>query len=802
MDGRRVETEAKTEVLRVGKKIQHRLLGRLGHDRAWRSLALLCLVITVGLVLVFLAPGLTRDQRLLLAPLLHLMAPIGLVLLALSSIRRAVPSNRAGLQSPWWLVGGVVASLGGDFCGLVARAQEISPAHTAWATVPLYASSYVLFLIALGTVPWPKSSADGRLQAFLESLILTAGVASLWWTIWLGPILANWKRVELEALALIGFPLIDFLLVSLTVALAHRCWERSNRKLAIHLLIGFGGLFVADLVSVRQIGQSSGDPFGLHSIVTTVAYMVLLLGALVARGGARSLGRSREAPSLVRLALPYLALPTILVSLFVAVWLETDRHTLRGVIVLSVVAGAAALVRQLLELSDSRALAINLVEANLRLESEIIKTEEAFRTMEEIAVTDNLTGLPNRRALLNRLEVEIARANRFGTKLSCVAADIDHFKSLNDEHGHSAGDDALRAVSRALVQGLRSTDFVARYGGEEFIALLPGSSEEEAAQIAERMRLDVQSLEGLAMRVTVSLGVGEWMQSDTDSRDVIDRTDAALYASKNAGRNQVRVASEAPIHLDGPNIKVDRDLAHAEVDGKVRAAIDFACRLQGWSPSDGATELVRGLIATLELRHLGDGSRPHIAMWATMRLLLAFQELNLVRIERELAAKLALGSLLHDIGKIGLEDRVVRKRGVLTDNERERAENHTILGSELVTSLPSLKNAAGLVRSHHERWDGGGYPDRLSGESIPLEARVFSLIDAFLAMRSVRTYRAELSPANAWAQIERDNGRQFDPLVVRAFLSVPLEEWEAIRAGEYSDEELGDRVFLTLPSAA
>jgi diguanylate cyclase (GGDEF)-like protein len=765
-------------------------------------LALLSAVVTAGLLLVLLAPGLNTDQRLLIAPLAYLVVPLGLVLLAIASICRTVPANSAGLKSPWWLMAGVVASLAGDFSGLVARAQEFSPADTAWATVPFYAVSYALFLGALGSVPWPKSSADGRLQAFLESLILTAGVASLWWTIWLGPILAKWKRVELEALALIGFPLIDFLLVSLTVALAHRCWERSNRKLAIHLLMGFGGLFVADLVSMRQIGQASGEPFGLHSVVTSVSYMVLSLGALVARGGPKHEGSHRETPSLVRLALPYLALPTILVSLFVAVWLETDKHTLRGVIVLSVVAGAAALARQLLELSDSRALALSLAETNLRLESEIIKTEEAFRTMEEIAVTDNLTGLPNRRALLNRLEVEIARANRFGTKLSVVAADIDHFKSLNDEHGHSAGDDALRAVSRALVQGLRSTDFVARYGGEEFIALLPGSSEEEAAQIAERMRLDVESLEGLPMRVTVSLGVGEWQQSDSDLRDVIDRTDAALYASKNAGRNRVRIASEAPVRLEGPNIQVDRDLAYAEVDGKVQAAIDFACRLQGWSPTEGATELVRGLIATLELRHVGEGSRPHIAMWSTMRLLLAFQELNLARIDREIAAKIALGSLLHDIGKIGLEDRVVRKRGVLTDNERERAENHTVLGSELLNSLPSLKNAARLVRSHHERWDGGGYPDRLSGESIPFEARVFSLIDAFLAMRSVRTYRAELSPANAWAQIERDNGRQFDPLVVRAFLSVPLDEWEAIRAGEHSDADLGDLVLLTLPAAA
>ena len=128
------------------------------------------------------------------------------------------------------------------------------------------------------------------------------------------------------------------------------------------------------------------------------------------------------------------------------------------------------------------------------------------------------------------------------------------------------------------------------------------------------------------------------------------------------------------------------------------------------------------------------------------------------------------GFLLHDIGKIGIPDSILRKRGPLTPGERSVLETHTLLGEQMLGGVPLLSGGGiRIVRSHHERWDGSGYPDRLAGLEIPLGARVFAIADALDAMTSDRPYRAALGWDEAVAEIASQSARQFDPEAVDAF---------------------------------
>jgi putative nucleotidyltransferase with HDIG domain len=139
------------------------------------------------------------------------------------------------------------------------------------------------------------------------------------------------------------------------------------------------------------------------------------------------------------------------------------------------------------------------------------------------------------------------------------------------------------------------------------------------------------------------------------------------------------------------------------------------------------------------------------------------------------------GALLHDIGKIGVPDRILLKPGPLTEDEWIEMRKHPVVGFKMCANIEFLKGAAQIVLHHHERWDGNGYPDGIEGEMIPLGARIFSVVDTFDAMTTDRPYRKALSYEDARSEIERNRGTQFDPAVVDAFLSIPEDRWCAIR---------------------
>ena len=174
-----------------------------------------------------------------------------------------------------------------------------------------------------------------------------------------------------------------------------------------------------------------------------------------------------------------------------------------------------------------------------------------------LASRDALTGLLNRRAFIDAAKIEFARARRQSEPLTLLMLDIDHFKSINDQHGHAAGDEVLRAVSRAVPPCLRDYDVFARFGGEEFVVLLPATSHDEAVIVAERLRAAVEAdnawFEGRAIRCTMSVGMAVMKPTQHDLDGLLRAADQALYSAKNMGRNRVVCANATLSHGTGPS---------------------------------------------------------------------------------------------------------------------------------------------------------------------------------------------------------------------------------------------------------
>lgn len=354
------------------------------------------------------------------------------------------------------------------------------------------------------------------------------------------------------------------------------------------------------------------------------------------------------------------------------------------------------------------------------------------------AATDPLTGLANHRSFHERLEAEVARARAEDGELALVVFDLDRFKDVNDAFGHQIGDDVLAEAARRLAGEARFGELVARVGGEEFAWILPGSDGINAWRAAERARRAVaaSAFSGGVGYVTASAGVADLTQAP-DAAALLRLADGALYWAKANGRNvTLRYSPE-----------VVQELSAAE-------------RAERLARSQGVTAL-RALARAV------DAKDPSTARHAERVAAVAVRLGSNLGWSQERLMLLEEAALLHDVGKIGVPDALLFKPDLLTPDERRLVEMHAALGAEIVSDVLTREQVA-WVRGHHEHWDGGGYPDRLSADEITPGARILAVADAWDAMTSVRVYGAPRDPFDALAEVERCSGGQFAPETVEA----------------------------------
>jgi diguanylate cyclase (GGDEF)-like protein/putative nucleotidyltransferase with HDIG domain len=346
------------------------------------------------------------------------------------------------------------------------------------------------------------------------------------------------------------------------------------------------------------------------------------------------------------------------------------------------------------------------------------------RELARMSRTDWLTGALNRRGFEERLEIELADARRRGAPLALALIDLDHFKEINDTRGHAAGDELLCWVVGSLREGLRARDTIGRLGGDEFALLL---DDDDAGARATVARL----LGGLAPRARASAGVASYPNDGAAPHRLHTAADAELYARKHArgGTPASRELSWAAAVASAVDERMAVKHAHSVAVTQYAAAIAEA---RGW-----------------------EGER-----------------LELLRV----------AAMLHDVGKICIPEHVLRKPGRLTDEEFAQIAEHPTAGADIVRRIDGLAGIADWIAHSHERVDGTGYPDGLSGTEIPEASRILLVADAYDAMTSDRAYREALTAGWAREELRRNAGTQFDPdcvAALEAHLDARLDELPA-----------------------
>ena len=362
-------------------------------------------------------------------------------------------------------------------------------------------------------------------------------------------------------------------------------------------------------------------------------------------------------------------------------------------------------------------------------------TRQTAELMESTS-RDPLTGTLNHGAVVGCLAMETEAARAAGMSVTVALIDIDNFRLLNENHGHPAGDEALLAVAGLLRGEVVEPMVLGRSGPDEFLIIAPPAVAFQLEPLVTRLQtglvdLSLQFETTERLPITVSVGIATYPEHAASATALLSTATMVLEEAKASGGDTVRLASNASLEE---------------------------------SSATSTFNVLEGLILAVDTkdrytkRHSEDVAR--YAMFLAARLGLDADEMRVIQ----------TAGLLHDVGKIGIPDQILRKPGKLTEAEFDIVKQHVALGDMIVRDLPDLDQVRAGIRHHHERWDGDGYLERLEGEDIPQIARILAVADAFSAMTTTRPYRKALDVREALTRLGDAAGSQLEERLVVAFV--------------------------------
>jgi len=633
-----------------------------------------------------------------------------------------------------------------------------------------YLGVYPFLLLGILLLPTRPLPVISRLRIVLDGLMIMMAVVAFSWYFILGPTMLQGDGTTFAKLVGVAYPLSDLLMIFCLLRLAFGSSDADLRPTIRLLSFALLIMVLTDSIYDYQTLQGHYGTNGLLEVGWSVGFMLLGLAVqamLLVRQKASAATSSSQAPTgeatsdmpaMWRSLLPYAFVPAV--GLLVAYTWHTGGNSplewgvyLGGALLIGLV-----LLRQVFAMRETVTYAKELHIAQEELSANNQALSEANTRLQALATTDPLTGLPNHRAFVAALDQELKRSHRYYRPCALLFLDLDHFKALNDGYGHPAGDAVLQEFSTLVRTLLRGMDTLGRWGGEEFVALLPETDVEGALAAAERLRTAVAAhifSVGGGVRLTCSIGIAAY-PFDSEERDgLISCPDQAMYAAKKLGRNQVRTANDPAV--------IALALEVGEAGSREEAAL---------------AGTVEALATLVEARDHYTGQ--HTRQVATLTLQLALA----LGLDASEAYMIGMAGRLHDVGKVAVPDAVLQKPGRLTEEEWVLIRKHPEVEADVVSRVPSLRTLAPVIRAHHERWDGQGYPDKLVGEAIPLGARIVAVADACHAMMTNRPYQPARDAASALAELRRCSGTQFDPTVVQALERILTTEQRLLEIAE------------------
>ena len=379
----------------------------------------------------------------------------------------------------------------------------------------------------------------------------------------------------------------------------------------------------------------------------------------------------------------------------------------------------------------------------------VIENAKLYEDAKYEAITDGLTKLNNHRYFQEVLSKCISE--RPYEVFSVAMIDVDLFKLYNDLYGHSAGDRALIKIAEVIKNSTRPEDIIARYGGEEFAVIFPNIQGAASLQAIESIRKAVEncfySSTDLNEFLTISVGVANYPKDGSTSEEILDKADSAMYTAKRSGRNKSVVYSKK----ESSNINFLNNNEMEKVEDSIRTAYFSA---------------IYALAATIDAKdHYTYGHSENVSSYAVALAKAADFDEERIDIVKN-------AGLLHDIGKIGVPEKILTKTEVLTPEEYEVMKRHVDMSISIIKHVPNLIKVIPAIMSHHERFDGSGYPRGIRGDNIPIEGRCLCIVDAFDAMTTDRPYRKALGVEAALLELKKYSGTQFDPSLTEIFITL------------------------------
>lgn len=345
---------------------------------------------------------------------------------------------------------------------------------------------------------------------------------------------------------------------------------------------------------------------------------------------------------------------------------------------------------------------------------------ERKRTEEKICYLSNhdyLTGVYNRRYYEEALTSIDTQEN---LPLSLVISDVNGLKLINESFGHGLGDELLKKVAEVILKECRDQDVVARLSGDEFIILLPNTDESQTSKIVKRMRAAAQEQSVGAINFSISFGYETKTNCDQNIQEVLKNAEDNMYRHKLYESASIKNKT-IDLIMSTLYEKSSREMLHSqrvsEICEKIALKMNF---------------------------------------------------------DQDDISQVKAAGLIHDIGKMGIDEKILNKPGGLDSDEWKKIQRHPEIGYRILSSSSEFSELARYVLEHQERWDGKGYPKQLVGEEISIQARIIGVADAFDAMTCDRAYRKGLSVAEAVAEIKKCAGTQFDPEVASVFIEKVL----------------------------